>query len=217
MFRRYLLSLFALTLLLGGLLLSMMPLGLLRSRLETPLFEQSVCLWVSAVVLVLIPLGNKLLKMVWSFRATAEPVPLEQLREQLLAVNQLACPVRATARRHRIILTWRNDEAPWCEVLSHRDLHHIYELRCRFDAHTHTVFLIDRIRAVDFVICPDHVKIGFARICLPFLWRRLGRPKTIDQYPSLEAYDYDFHPREIKTPVLGTILASGWNVRFSLF
>jgi hypothetical protein len=32
----------------------------------------------------------------------------------------------------------------------------------------------------------------------------------------MEPFQYDFLPHEIKAPVLGTILASGWNVRFSL-
>ena len=217
MFKRYLLTLIAVPLLLAGMLFGLAPLVLLRPRLETPLFEQSACLWGSAMVLLLIVAGNRLLKMIWRFRATAAPVPLEQLRQRLLAVNQLACPVKATAKGNRIIVTWRRAETPWCELLSRLDRPRLYELRCRFEVDTRTVYLIDRIRPVEFVLCPDQVKTGFARPCLPFLRSRLDHLMHIDQYASLEAYQYDFLPREIKSPILGTILACGWDVRFSLF
>jgi hypothetical protein len=217
MFKRYILSLLALTLLLAGLLLSLALLLPLRPRLETPFFEQAACLWASTVLLLLIPAGNRLLRKVWFFRGTEYPVSLEQLHERLLAVNGLDCPVTATAKRGKIILTWRRTDARWCELFSRLDMQRLYELRCRFDVDTRTVYLVDRIRTIDFVVCPDHVKTGFARICLPFIRSRHRRLTTIEQFPTLEAFEYDFHPREIKAPVLGTILACGWNARFSLF
>ena len=94
---------------------------------------------------------------------------------------------------------------------------HLYELHCRIDADSRTVFLVDRIRRVDFLICPDRVKIGVKRICLPVLRTGCDRLETLEQYSALQVHDYDFYPREIKGPVLGTILGNGWNVRFSLF
>jgi len=101
-------------------------------------------------------------------------------------------------------------------VFSRLGLTRLYELHCRFDADTRTVFLIDRLRSADFLICPDRVKTGRARIPLPLLRARSKQLAAIEQYATLAEHDYVFHPREIKSPVLGTILASGWHVRFSL-
>jgi hypothetical protein len=217
MIKRWFLTLLGLPLLVIGAAFSLTPLLLLQPRLESPLFEQAACLWGSLVVLLLIPTGNALLSKIWFFRGVAEPVPLEQLHERLLAVNGLVCPVSAREKRDRIIFSWRRTEARWCELFSRQGMERLYEVRCRFDTDTRTVFLVDRMRAVDFVVCPDHVRTGFARICLPSLCSRHRRLTAIDQFAALEAYEYDFHLREIKAPVLGTILASGWNVRFSLF
>ena len=90
-------------------------------------------------------------------------------------------------------------------------------LHCRFDADTRTVYLMDRQRTADFLICPDRVKTGRLRIPLPLLRLRAKRLAAIEQYALLAEDEYNFHPREIKSPVLGTILASGWHVRLSLF
>ena len=51
---------------------------------------------------------------------------------------------------------------------------------------------------------------------LPLLRLRPSRLGSVEQYAATESFQYDFLPREIKGPVLGTILQSGWNVRFSL-
>jgi hypothetical protein len=82
---------------------------------------------------------------------------------------------------------------------------------------TRTVLLADRMRIADFLICPDQVNIGFRRIPLPFFRVRPGRLGTVEQYAAAAPHEYEFNPREIKSPVMGTILTSGWDVRFSLF
>lgn len=217
MFKRYLLTLLCLPLLPIILLLLLSPLLALRQSLQTPQFEQAVCLWGGVTLFLMIIIGNKLLKWVWFFVGNDKAVPEEQLRQRLLGVNSLDCPVTARARRKKITLTWRYTDLQWCGMFSRLGMERLYELHCRIDADTRTVYLVDRIRRVDFLLCPDRVKTGFGRICLPVLRVRLGHLKTIASYSSLEAHEYDFHPREIKAPVLGTILACGWNVRFSLF
>ena len=217
MLKRYSLTLLALLLMLLGIAASYAPLLLVRSRLESHIAALCFCLWLVLVIVVVLPLDNMMLKKIWFFRGTGEPATLEQLRDRLLAVNALPCPVAALAKRKKIVLTWRIADTQWCELLSRLDRPQLYELHCRFDADTRTVFLADRIRRVDYVICPDRVKTGLARIPLPLLRARRKRLATLEQYSTLEAHDYDFRPWEIKSPTLGTILACGWNVRFSLF
>lgn len=216
MLKRYGLTLLALLLVLLGVVASLTPLLLVRPRLEPSISALSLCLWLVLAIVVVLPLCNMLLKKIWFFRGSGEPVALEQLRERLLAVNALPCPVTALPKRRKIVLTWRIADTQWCELLSRLDRPQLYELHCRFDVDTRTVFLVDRIRLVDYVICPHQVKTGLARIPLPLLRARRKRLATLEQYSALEAHDYDFRPWEIKSPTLGTILACGWNVRFSL-
>jgi len=216
MLKRYLLTSLALLLLLTAALASGLPLLLLRAQLDEPTLLMAFCLWLALVLLGLLPASNILLKKIWFFRGTGNPVSLEQLRARLLTINAMDCPVTAIAKRRKIVLTWRSRETRWCEVFSRLGLTRLYELHCRFDADTRTVFLIDRLRSADFLICPDRVKTGRARIPLPLLRARSKRLAAIEQYATLAEHDYVFHPREIKSPVLGTILASGWHVRFSL-
>lgn len=216
MLKRLILTFLGMLLLLVVTLISLLPLLLVRIKLEDQTFVLALCCWGALAILLLIPLCGRLLRNIWFFRGTGEPVALDLLRQRLLAVNAMACPVTAKIKRKKLILTWRYQDNQWCELFSRLGMNRLYELHCRFDADTRTVFLLDRIRIADFLICPDGIKLGWLRIPLPLLRARLRNLVTIKQYASLAPHDYAFHPREIKSPVLGTILACGWHVRFSL-
>lgn len=217
MLKRFLLTCLFLCILPLAVLLSGLPLFLLRSELDESTLLVATCLWGSLGLLALIPLTNGALRRVWLFRGSGDSVSLEQMRQRLLTVNAMDCPVTAIAKRKKIVLTWRYRETRWCELFSHLGINRLYELHCRFDADTRTVYLMDRQRTADFLICPDRVKTGRLRIPLPLLRLRAKRLAAIEQYALLAEDEYNFHPREIKSPVLGTILASGWHVRLSLF
>ncbi|MGD9947862.1 MAG: hypothetical protein AB7U29_05210 [Desulfobulbus sp.] len=217
MLKRYFLSLLCLPLLPAIFVLLLSPLLAMRRSVPSPYYEQLVCLWGAFALLLMIIIGNNLVKKIWFFPGSDKLSSEKQLRDALLDVNTLACPVTAHAKRKKIIFTWRYNELQWCGTFSRLGVEQLYELHCRIDADRRTVYLVDRIRRVDFLVCPDQVKTGFARICLPLLRARSKSLETINQYASIEAHEYDFSPREIKAPVLGTILACGWNVRFSLF
>ncbi|WP_310600548.1 hypothetical protein [Desulfobulbus sp.] len=217
MLRRFFLTVFSLSLLLAGVLVSLVPLLLLRLRLDAPTFAMAICVWLAPVLLALLPLTNMLLRRIWFFRGQGEPVSLDQLRQRLLSVNAMDCPVTAFAMRKKIVFTWRVNELRWCELFSRLGKDRLEELHCRFDADTRTVYLSDRVRLADFVICPDRVKTGRSRIPLPLLRASIKRLGAIEQYAALAEHDFAFRAREIKSPVLGTILASGWHVRYSLF
>lgn len=217
MFKRFVLTIIAVLLVLIAVALSLAPLLLLQAQLDESTLAMALCLWLAVVILALLPTANILVKKIWFFRGQGEPVSLDQLRQRLLTVNALDCPVTALAKRKKIIVTWRFRETKWCELFSRLGQSRLYELHCRFDADTRTVYLADRWRGADFLICPERVKTGRSRIPLPLLRARMKRLATIEQYAGIAEHDYNFHPREIKSPFLGTILASGWHVRFSLF
>jgi len=195
----------------------LLPLLLVQEQLPSPYFEQVACGWLACILLLLIVLGNSMLKRIWCLRGKDVLTSEEQLRHRLLEIQTMNCPVSAVEKRGKVILSWRYDDIAWCGMMSRMGMERLYELRCRIDATTRTVYLIDRERSIDFLVCPDRVKTGFARICLPFLRTSSLHLKSIDQYNSLQPHDYDFVVAEIKAPVIGTIVNSGWNVRFSLF
>ena len=217
MLKRYFLTFFSLFLLLIVYLISLLPLLVVRGQLDEPAYMRALCIWGVIALLSFIPVLTRLINRVWFFQGAGEPMPPEQLQQQLLSVNDRPGPVRVISKRKKLIFTWRYQESQWCDLCSRLGLSNLYELHCRFDPATRTVFLADRSRNADFLFCPERVKIGFLRIPLPFFRVRPKRLGSIAQFATKEPHEYDFHPREIKSPVMGTILASGWNVRFSLF
>lgn len=218
MFKRVFLTYCTIFLLVVAALLGLALLWLVvHPRLEAPHWYMALALWVALMSLASLVVFAAVFKKLWIFKATARPIPLDQLREELLAINDVPGPVQVISKRKKIILTWRYNQEQWCELLSRLGITRVYELHCRFDPGSQTVFLTDRIRRADFIICPERIKLGFARIPMPFLRVRQGRLGTVSTYATTEAFEYDFHPREIKAPVMDTLLASGWNVQFRLF
>ena len=215
MFTRLLRTLFWLLLWLLVVLIGPGGLLLFVDRLDPGLAAMLACLWLALACLSLPVVLQVLLRRVWFFVGSGVAVEEGELRGRLLAVNNLDAPVRVVERRRKLVVGWRHDEVQWCELLSRRGLSSLYELHLRFEPRTRTVTLMDRRRPVQFLFCPEGVRTGRPRVVLPLL--RPGRFGTVDQYAATEPFQYDFLPREIKAPVLGTILQSGWNVRFSLF
>ena len=217
MFTRLLRTLFWLLLWLLVVLLGPGGLLLFADRLDGGLTALLACLWLALACLSLPMVLQVLLRRVWLFAGSGVAVDEEALRGRLLAINNLDAPVRVVERRRRLVVGWRHDEVQWCELLSRRGLSGLYELHLHIDPRTRTVTLKDRQRSVQFLFCPEGVKTGRPRVVLPFLRLRANRLGSVEQYAAQEPFQYDFLPREIKAPVLGTILQSGWNVRFSLF
>ena len=217
MLKRYSLGILGALLLAVLVLITLLPLSLLHAHLESAYFLQFACVWVAFTLFFLLLLGNALLRKVWFFPGTGDPLPMEQLREKLLSINSISCPVQVVGKRKKMSFSWRLTDATWCERLRQSPGTYLYELRCRLDADTRTVFMVDRIRHVDLELCPEKVETGRRHICLPVLRVHLRRLPLIDSYASAAPESYALEPREIKAPVLGTILACGWNVRLSLF
>ena len=216
MFTRLLRTLFWLLLWLMAVLLGPGWLLLFADRLDAGLAALLACLWLTLACLSLPVVLQVLLRRVWLFAGSGAPVDEEALRGRLLGINNLDAPVRVAERRRRLVVGWRHDEVQWCELLRRRGLSGLYELHLHIDPRTRTVTLMDRRRPVQFLFCPEGVRPGRPRVVLPLVRLRPGRLGSMDQYAATEPFQYDFLPREIKAPVLGTILQSGWNVRFSL-
>lgn len=217
MLKRYVATFFSLLLLTIVYLVSLLPLRLIQGKLDESTSSLLWALWIVIVAFSFILVWARIIKSVWFFSGTGEPVALEALQEQLMSVNAMPGPVQAVRKRGKIVFSWRYREMQWCELFNERNITRLYELHCRFDAATRTVVLSDRMRRAEFLICPDRIKTSMLHIPVPLLRGQSKKLASIALYGVREPYEYDFHPREIKLPVMGTIVSSGWNVRFSLF
>ena len=93
----------------------------------------------------------------------------------------------------------------------------LYELWLSFDNNTKTVSMTDKYRSVDWTLSPIKLKTGWFALRKPYFRVETGEAWGVENYVDSDPDTYSFSPNEIKSPVLNTIVKSGWNVRFSLF
>lgn len=217
MIKRYFLTIIAFILLLLGYTATLTPLVVIGTGMEQQTHLLAFGIWGLLVLGSLIPALSMIIRKVWFFRGNGEPVALKILKKKLLAVNSVEGPVQVQEKKKKYIVTWHYASSHWCELMNRGGMDTLYELHLFFDNATKTVIVADKIRALRFVDCPEKVKIGFIAKPKPFLKVSLGEQWSVDKYTSAEPQDYSFQPGEIKSPVLGTILKCGWNVRFSFF
>lgn len=217
MVKRYLLTIFAFLLLLCGYALTLVPLLVVEAGLKSQAAMTAYGLWGGLVFVSLLPVLNMLLKKIWFFRGMGKTVPLATLKKQLLAINEVQGPVQVREKKNRLIVTWHVTSPKWCEWMNRHGMNRLYELHLRFDSATNTVETVDRVRSLQFIDCPEKVKTGFFSRPKPFLQVGLGKQWGVENYRGRNPEEYSYHSREIKSPVVGTLLKNGWNVRFCFF
>ncbi len=216
MLKRYLQTAFFLVLLVLLYGLGLLPVLLVRASLQTGQYLLALLSWLALVAVSLPFLLGMIIRRVWFFPGTGEPVLLELLQEKILAINDMDAPVQVKKKRHGLVVCWRHDDPAWCEKMDRAGMKKTFELHLEFDNATKTVTLSDRGRKVDFDLCPVKVKTGLLALPRPCFRVALGPDWNVEAYRDRRDADYLFQPWEIKSPVMGTILNNGWNVRFSL-
>lgn len=216
MIMRYLLTILAFLALLFVYSLTLIPLALVSSGLSQEKHLLSFSIWGTLVLLSLFPALALIIRKIWFFKGAGEPITLKGLQDKLMQINAAQGPVQIVKKKRKWVVTWKYQEKLWCELMSHTGLTRLYELHLYFDDATKTVQLADRVRKIKFNDCPDRVKKGIFARPRPLLKVRLGKQWGVENYKDRQPHDYDFRPIEIKSPVMGTILKNGWNVRFRL-
>jgi hypothetical protein len=217
MIKRYFLTIIAFLLLLLGYAVTLTPLVVIGTGLEQQTHLLAFGIWGVLVFGSLIPFLSMIIRKIWFFRGHGEPVALKMLQEKLLAVNHGKGPVLVQEKKKKFIVTWHYANPQWCELMNRIGMDRLYELHLFFDNATKTVVFSDKNRSLRFVACPEKVRTGFIAKPKLFLKVSLGEQWSVDNYTGAEPQDYSFLPGEIKSPVLGTVLKCGWNVRFSFF
>ncbi len=217
MIKRYFLTITAFFLLMLGYAVTLTPLVIIGTGMEQQTHLLAFGIWGLLVLGSLVPALSMIIRKVWFFRGHGEPVALEILKEKLLAVNNAEGPIQVQEKKKKFVVTWNYSSPQWCELMNRGGMDALYELHLIFDNATKTVVVADKVRALRFIDCPEKVKTGFIGKPKLFLKVGLGEQWSVDNYIDTEPQDYSFQPGEIKSPVLGSILKSGWNTRFIFF
>ncbi|HHO47372.1 MAG TPA: hypothetical protein ENN06_02780 [Desulfobacteraceae bacterium] len=217
MFKRYLYTFLGIVSLLGVYWLALLPVLAVRTGLEAKQYVIALIIWGVLAAVFLVPGLAAILKSVWFFRGSGEPVVLDLLHSVLMKVNDIDAPVTVRRQGKKLVCTWRCHEPHWCERLEKSGMRRLYELWLRFDNSTKTVIMTDRYRSINWDLSPVSVKTGWLSWSRPFFKVQTGDQWGMENYEDGVPEEYTFSPNEIKSPVMNTILKNGWNVRFSLF
>ena len=185
--------------------------------------DEGLLLWFSlgvfaAILITFFPFFNYTLKKVFSFEGQGEPLPLGQLRKELLALNDFDVPVIIEERKNKLVATWKYVDAKWWEIFAKAGLTKIYELHMKFYDSRKEVVLIDVLKNVSW-----DVGTGKANLTGEFFRGvdfevSIGKQWGIKENFTLgKIYDYKFNPSEIKNPVLNTLLRNGWKVSMGMW
>jgi hypothetical protein len=171
------------------------------------------------LILAFIPYLDQVVKRVFYFRGQGSPVSAGALRRQIQSVNRLRnVPVMAEERLYDLVLTWKYVDARWWEVLARAGMRRIYELHVKLDEERRLATLIDVRQSVKWRAGPTQVHVGggFGRGVI--LAYEIGEGLGIQEnwQPGV-VYEFTFEPAELKSPVMNTILRSGWDVRFGIW
>ncbi len=215
MFTRYLKTALLLAAIFIGYGLSLLPLMLVRPHLQFQPFVGALLIWGLLCTLTLPFLLREIIRKVWFFKGHGEPVIKELLESLLLSINDFKSPVIVRKKRGKLLCTWRCNEPQWCEPMTLAGVHKNYELILRFDVNTRTVQMIDRVRSVDFDLCPIKVKTGFFALPRLYCSVQTGAEWGLNNFKQTTVTLYRFDPMEIKSPIFNIIISNGRNVQFS--
>jgi hypothetical protein len=176
------------------------------------------------LILAFVPFLDQVVKRSFHFAAASSPIAADQLRRQILSVNRYRAPVMAEERLYDLVLTWKYVDIRWWEQLAKAGLNRLYELHIKLDEKRSIATLIDVYRTVDWRTGPAQVQVGSARGLVGGMSRTVVFRHQIGEQWGIEenwagkvAYDLEFVPTEIKTPVMNTLMRSGWSVRFGIW
>ena len=184
--------------------------------------ETAVVVGAFAAVLMIgvgmIPYLNYVTKTVFRFKGKGRAVSEAELRAEIREINNLDVPIMVQERGRKLVITWRYVEARWWEILAKAGLTKVYELHVKFNEDREEVVLVDVLKSVAWRAGPAEVRLsgGFFRgVQFGF---EVGKQWGIrESLKPGKIYEYTFSPQEIKSPVMNTVLQSGWDVRFGMW
>lgn len=201
------------------LLLAYMGIAAGVIALTLQIFPPLAIVCVVLIVIGFVPVMNSIARWAFRFAGIGEPVAPHELRRRLLEVNDWNAPVSVQQTKpHTFDVTWRYLDPHWWEQLSSANIHQLYTLRIKFNDEQHEVVLVDRLRAVQWGTGPSEVRIGLSGFTgVGLEWNRGAQYDLRESFMPDTRSTATFAQDAIKTPVMNTILQSGWSVRMALW
>lgn len=218
MVKRFLIA-FALVLLYMAVWAGLLYGVILLAQNDEGLLLTAILAMMALLILAFVPYLDQVIKRVFYFRGEGAPVQAGTLRRQILSVNRTRnVPIQAEERLYDVVLTWKYVDARWWERLAKAGLTRLYELHVKLDEKRRVATLIDVHKSVRWRAGPTEVHIGRSISRGILAAYEIGEQWGIQEnWAPGVVYEYKFVPAEIKTPVMNTILKSGWDVRFGIW
>jgi len=153
------------------------------------------------------------------------PVSESELRSRLLAINQMDVPFQVVERKDgKIDVTWRLADAKWAGLITLNKVKVVQMIRLRLSEQEKACRAVDIARSVR--VTADGLKTGFSS---SFFFARgiiFGQWEFEKQYGLIfkdggltfdKVYEYKFNFNELKSPIVNTIVQSGWKYKPVLF
>jgi len=155
----------------------------------------------------------------WAARVSPQPgvppVPLETLRQRLLAINKLDVPFRVTEEKHGgLVAEWRIADARWVDLMGAGGLRIAHRIQLRLDAATLRVRAVTVQRSIGWGAGLGLSWVfSYFRGIVFFEYQRgeaIGLMYKNGNWVLDFEYRYRFLLSEIQTPLVEAITRSGW-------
>lgn len=145
------------------------------------------------------------------------PATLQELQQQLLALNSPDVPYVISQEGNKVIAKWNFVDAKWLQMFAEAGLKEAYEIELQFDETKHEVSYTDKLGSVSWTA-------GVPRISFQanyFKGKTYQMSKGFSYGVKTDGtvgtqYKYDFSTETIKKPLFEAIEKAGWKVDKSL-
>ena len=93
--------------------IALLPVLVIRTNIESVHYTVAVIIWAISAGIFFLPALAIIIKKVWFFKGTGEPVALDKLKKKLLEINAFDAPVSVQNQKKSIIFSWRHQEQLW--------------------------------------------------------------------------------------------------------
>ena len=149
-------------------------------------------------------------------QAGATPIPRDELRRRLLAVNDLDVPMRVRETKHgKLVAEWKLADARWTAIFQKGGLSIAHSVKFDLDGDRHVARAIDFSRSISW-------RAGVARAAFSFTFFRgivFSEFDSAAEYNLLfkdgawtfgPEYRYSYNLQELKRPLVAAIVSAGW-------
>ena len=148
--------------------------------------------------------------------AGVTPIPGEEMRRRLLAINDLDVPVRVRQnKRGHLVAEWRLADAKWTGILEKGGLSISHSVKFKLDDARHAVRAIDFSRRVSWSAGVPRAAFSFSffRGIVFYEFESAGAYGLFFKDGAWQfdhAYRYSYNLNELKQPLVEAVVMGGW-------